>query len=191
MTNDLSPNPAVTLDRALDQALGSGTAAGSWRLDPQKSSVEFHARVLWGLAPVRGTFRIVEGGGRVAADGTVVGALSIGADSLETGNPKRDAHLRGKDFFDVGNHPALVVKISGADRIGNSRLRVAGALQILDATRPIAFDAAVVALSESTVQLRAELVVDRHEFGLTWNQLGMLTRNVTARVLLSLARDSA
>ena len=191
MTNELSLNPAVTLDRALDQALGSGTAAGSWRLDPQKSSVEFRARSIWGLVPVHGTFRTVEGGGRVAADGTVVGALTIGADSLETGNAKRDVHLRGKAFFDVENHPSLVVNISGADRIGNGRLRVAGALQVLAATRPIAFDAAVVALSESTAQLRAELVVDRHEFGLTWNQLGMLTRNVTARVLLSLARDAA
>ncbi len=165
MTNDLSPNPAVSLDRALDQALGSGTAVGNWRLDPGTSSVEFHTRTMWGLVPVHGKFAAVEGRGAVTGDGTVSGKLTIDAGSLDTGIAKRDVHLRGKDFFDVENHPALVVDVSGFDRIGNGRLRVTGELTVLAGTRPIAFDAVVVALTESTVQLRGELVVDRNDFG--------------------------
>ena len=188
MTFDLSTT-TVNLDRALDRALGSATAAGIWRLEAAKSTVEFRARTIWGLVPVRGSFRAVEGEGEVAADGAVAGSLIIRADSLDTGNAKRDAHLRGKDFFDAENHPAIVVDVTGADRIGNARLRVSAELQVLGSRRPVAFDAAVLALSDSSAQLRAELVIDRHEFGLSWNQLGMVGRKVTALVVATFARE--
>jgi len=191
MSNDLSPKISAGLERALDQALGSATAAGTWRLDPQKSTVEIHARTIWGLVPVHGSFSGVEGGGEVESDGTVVGTLTIRADSLDTGNAKRDTHLRGKDFFDVENHPALIVGISGVDRIGNARLRVTGELQVRGAKGPIAFDTEVIALGDSSVRLRGDLVVDRTAFGLTWNQLGMITRRVTARVVLDFVREGA
>lgn len=207
MSNDLSPDSAAapastsasppastvasSLDRALDQALGSGTGAGGWRLDPQKSTVEFHSRSIWGLVPVHGAFRTVEGEGQVAPDGTVTGTLTIQADSLDTGHGKRDTHLRSKDFFDVENHPTLTLKITGADRIGNARLHVTAQLQVLGNTREIEFDAEVVALGESSAQLRAEVVIARADFGMTWNQLGMLKPKTTTQVLATFDRAAA
>jgi polyisoprenoid-binding protein YceI len=191
MTNDLSPDTPVSLDRALDQALGLGTAAGGWQLDPQKSSVEFRTRTMWGLVPVHGSFLSVEGDGQVESDGDVAGVLTIRADSLDTANAKRDAHLRGKDFFDVERHPSIVLSITGADRIGNARLRLSGDLQVLGNSRPVAFDAEVVALGGSAVQLRAELAVNRYDYGLSWNQLGMVTRKVVARVHANFNREGS
>ena len=199
MSNDLSPDSAdtvgstlgSTLDRALDQALGSAKGVGDWRLDPQKSTVEFHSRSIWGLVPVKGTFKTFEGEGQVASDGTVTGTLTIQADSLDTGHAKRDKHLRSKDFFDVENHPTLALKIAGADRIGNARLRVTAELQVLGTTKAIEFDAEVVSVGESSVQLRAETVIARADFGMTWNQLGMMKPNTTTQVVVTFTRDAA
>ena len=80
-----------------------GVDQGRWRLDPTRSSVEFHVRNFYGLMTVKGHFERYDGtldlGAHPAAQ------LTIDAASLDTRNPKRDKHLRSADFFDVERHP--------------------------------------------------------------------------------------
>ncbi len=47
--------------------------------------------------------RRLGGSYEVGRNGTKI-ELTIDADSIDTGNPKRDEHLRSSDFFDVGDH---------------------------------------------------------------------------------------
>jgi YceI-like domain len=75
---------------------------GRWRLDPRRSSVEFRARHFWGLGTVEGHFDGYEGRLELSADPAI--ELTIDASSVQSGNPKRDRHLRSADFFDAGNH---------------------------------------------------------------------------------------
>jgi polyisoprenoid-binding protein YceI len=83
--------------------LTAGALAGEWVLDPRESNIRLKRRSMWGLAPVSGVFREVSGNGTVSPDGEVNGTVTVTAASIDTGNTRRDTHLRSADFFDCGN----------------------------------------------------------------------------------------
>jgi len=89
-----------------------GALAGRWLLDPQASRAEFRVRHFWNTITVRGWFERLEGEGTVGPDGTVTGQLVIDPASLTTKNKQRDRHLRSADFFDVQQHPRVIVTVS-------------------------------------------------------------------------------
>ena len=60
------------------------TISGSWQLDAQRSSVEFRARSIWGLAAVKGHFADYQGHLDLTAAPAI--ELTIDAASLDTGN---------------------------------------------------------------------------------------------------------
>jgi len=51
-------------------------------------------------------------------------------------------------------------------------VRVTGSLTIRDTTRPVSFDARVES-SDGEAMLDAEVPVNRADYGLTWNKLGI------------------
>ena len=57
-------------------------ASGTWRLDPARSSVEFHVRHFYGLMTVKGAFNRY--GGTLKLDSPRAVELTIDADSLDT-----------------------------------------------------------------------------------------------------------
>ncbi|MEI7717580.1 MAG: YceI family protein, partial [Mycobacterium sp.] len=83
----------------LPRALTDPASTGSWTLVPDRSSIKFSSKTLWGLVPVNGRFPDVTGEGTVGADGAVSGRLQIRAASVKTGIGKRDEHLCSPDFF--------------------------------------------------------------------------------------------
>jgi len=85
------------------EAAASRALAGVWRLDPTRSNVEFRVGHFWGLVKVSGRFDGYHGTLDLSADPAV--ELTIDASSVQTGNDKRDRHLRSADFFDVEEHP--------------------------------------------------------------------------------------
>src|SRR4051812_17664353 len=104
-------------------------ATSQWHLDPSRSSVEFRVSNLWGLATVRDRFSRYTGTLDMSATPAV--ALVIDADSLDTGNPKRDGHLRSKDFFAAAEHPRVRFEADAVDVYGDvlaarGRLHAAG-----------------------------------------------------------------
>jgi polyisoprenoid-binding protein YceI len=175
------------------------TGPSQWTLDAARSSVTLRHKTMWGLVTVRGAFGDLAGSAEVGADGSARGRLEIGAASLDTGNAKRDKHLRSADFFNADAHPHIVVDLQRADLPGEAgraghtgqagdTVTVTGQLTVAGVTRPLSFTATLAEVSESAVTLRAEAVVDRAEFGLTWNQLGMLRGPATVSVLARFTR---
>src|SRR5690606_10581994 len=90
------PDTPGRKDRAAtgEESTSLGSWAGSWSLDPSRSSLRFRSSALWGLVKVHGEFTDISGEGSVAPDGTVSGRLEIAAASVDTGKAKRDRHLR-------------------------------------------------------------------------------------------------
>jgi len=101
---------------------------GRWRLDPARSTAEFRVPNFWGLVKVTGRFERFSGWLEVGEQGERRLELTIDATSINTGNDKRDEHLRSGDFFDTEHHPTVrFVSTSVSDPAGG-RIHVQGEL---------------------------------------------------------------
>jgi polyisoprenoid-binding protein YceI len=162
-----------------------GALAGRWKLDPQASKAGFAVRHLWRAITVHGRFEQLDGEGSVGPDGTATGQVVIDAGSLNTGNKQRDKHRRSADFFDVEQHPRVVLTVNSGVPAGEGRLAVDGTLEAAGVSQPVSFTAHVIDATADTVTLRAELSVDRSRFEMTWSPLRMASMpapgSVTAR----------
>jgi len=161
--------------------LQDSTLAGEWALDASQSTIGLRSKSMWGLAPVKGVFREVTGQGTVSPAGEVSGTISVAAASVDTKMKKRDAHLRSSDFFDSDNFPAITFAVDGLAPASDGAT-VTGRLTVRDRTQPVSVPAQVSVITPDEVRLDAEVRVNRADFGLTWNQMGMASMLSTITV---------
>jgi polyisoprenoid-binding protein YceI len=181
-----TPTGQVTAS-AVRALLTDGALAGAWVLDPRKSSIRLTSKSIGGLVRVNGVFREVSGNGIVSPDGEVGGTVTVAAASIDTKNTRRDTHLRSADFFDSGNHPDITFTVDGI-RPSDRGVAVTGALTVRDRTRPLSFDAAASVQDDGEIWLDAEVPVNRADFGLTWNRMGMVSLDNTLTIHAVFAR---
>jgi polyisoprenoid-binding protein YceI len=172
----MAPSGQLT-SPALQALLQGGTLTGSWTLDPARSQVHLKTRHTWGLRPLHGVFHQVTGDGTVTAAGDVTGTITVAAGSIDTKNKQRDKHLRSADFFDIATHPHLTFAVDGVIPVSDG-VQVTGSLTVRGRTRPVSFDAKVSAVDDE-VQLDGEVPVNRGDFGLVWNWLGVASMDNT------------
>ena len=166
---------------ALQTLLADAALTGTWTLDTSKSTFGLRSKSMWGLAPVKGVFRQVSGQGTVSPTGDVNGTMTVSAASIDTKMKKRDTHLRSADFFDSDTYPNITFTVNQV-RPSEQGVTVSGSLTVRDRTRPVTFDATASAVSDSEISLDAEVPVNRADFGLTWNQMGMASMHNTITV---------
>ena len=146
------------------------TLAGHWQLDPQRSSVEFRAGHVWGRLTVHGHFDDYEGRLDLSADPAI--ELTFDAASVQTGNRRRDQHLRSADFFDTENHPRARF-LSDSVRKQGDTLRVRGRLFARDRSIPLELDARV-RRHGAELEIEAATSAPHRELGMTWSPRGMI-----------------
>lgn len=161
-----------------------------WTLDPSGHEVTVRNKTMWGLATVRGVFKTVHAEGVLADDGTGEGTVTVDAASLDTGLAKRDTHLRSKDFFDVERYPTFQVVV---DKIGpvaadSNEAQVLATLTVRETVKPLTFIAHTERRADS-VTLTATIPYVRADFGMTWNQLGMMAGKGEIGVKLRFTRQ--
>lgn len=113
-----------------------------WAIDPAHSEFSFkvkHLMITW----VRGVFRDVEADIITSGDdfSTARIEVRINAASLNTGDQKRDAHLKSPDFFDVETHREIIFigkKFEKTDEANQYALH--GTLTIKGVTVPVKLD---------------------------------------------------
>jgi polyisoprenoid-binding protein YceI len=152
--------------------------AVTWEMDPAHSSFQFKVRHLT-VSNVMGDFGKARG--VVVIDDKDITKLkvelTIDAGSVHTGHAKRDEHLRGFDFFDVGKHPTITFVSRKAIKADTGKLRVTGDLTIHGVTREITVD-----VEGPTAEVKdpwgsfrrgatATTKISRKDFGLTWNKV--------------------
>jgi polyisoprenoid-binding protein YceI len=163
----------------------------SYQLDPSTSTVTFSHRTMWGLATVRGRFTQVNGTAQIRADGSAHGRLEVAASSVDTRNRKRDSHLRSADFFHAAAHPTITVDLTQAAATDGGIVTASGTLTVAGRTRPLLLTATVTETSADSITLTADTAIDRADFGMTWNQLGMLTGTAQVHVEARFVRTTA
>ncbi|MFE5023898.1 YceI family protein [Streptomyces sp. NPDC056656] len=90
--------------------------SGTYEIDPAASSVNFRMRTVFGLFPVRGSFRITRV--RIDVTGPVEKStvdVRIGADTFESGSVRRDEHVRSAGYLDVATHPEFAFRGDGVE----------------------------------------------------------------------------
>jgi polyisoprenoid-binding protein YceI len=148
---------------------------GTWEIDPSHQSFEFVARHL--MAKVRGRFPAVTGVATIAErpqDSTL--ELEIDANSIDTKDDTRDAHMRSSDFFGVEDHPTISFRSTGVrPGAGQDRWKVDGELTIKGVTRPVTVDveflgAGIDPWGNQRIGFSGVVPeVNREDWGLTWN----------------------
>lgn len=149
-------------------------APGSFTLDPARSSVRFRHKTMWGMVTVNGSFGSVRGGGEVAADGSAAGTLVVESASLDTKHTKRDVHLRSKDFFDSETYPEIKFTATRITPAIDGTAQVEGELTVRDTSRKLTFPARYETQGTQAVALSGSLQIAREDYGMGWNQLGMM-----------------
>ena len=154
----------------LQSLLADPGAVGAWTLVPDRSSVRFASKTLWGLIPVNGRFTDVTGEGRIEADGTISGRLTIKAASVSTGIGMRDRHLRDEDFFDAEHFPDIIVEVTGPQT---------ATLSIRGTTLPLPLRFTLQRPDTNTLQITARAEIDRTKWGVSGNIAGMMPSTTT------------
>ena len=148
---------------------------GTWAIDPSHSSFEFVARHL--MSRVRGRFSGVSGLVTIAEDPEASTLeLEIDADTVDTSDAKRDAHLRSSDFFGVEDTPTISFRSTAVrPDAGDSAWKVDGDLTIRGVTRPVTVDVEFLGAGVDpwgNQRIGFSGVVDevnREDWGLNWN----------------------
>ena len=151
------------------------TTTGTYTIDPSHSRIGFAARHAM-VTKVRGSFNEFEGSGYFDAEDPARShaRLTVEAASIDTRSADRDAHLRSNDFFEMETYPHITFASTAVEPVDATTFRVTGDLTIKDVTRPVTFDleytgTAVDPFGNRRLGLEGSVVVNRKDWGLTWN----------------------
>jgi polyisoprenoid-binding protein YceI len=165
---------------ASTQALLSNPASvGVWNIDPTRSTIGFRAKSMWGVAPVTGRFTEFSGEGQITDAHTIFGRIDIKAASIDTKLRKRDEHLRSADFFEVDAYPDISIVVTAAEAITGDTVDLRAQLTVKTTTAPLPLRAKVTVLDNGAVRVIAQATIDRKDFGVNGNLLGMVGDKAT------------
>jgi len=148
----------------------SDIARTPWKLDPDRSQVEFRVRTFWGLSTVKGKFGTYAGRMDLSSEPAIV--LTVEANTINTKNKKRDDHLRSKEFFDVDEFPEVIF-VSESVTIDGETLHVLGYLHAAG-HRVQVENTATLKMVEGEPEVEAVVEVDQTQLGMTYSPVGMV-----------------
>jgi polyisoprenoid-binding protein YceI len=163
-------------------------AGTRWRLDPSGSSAEFRVPNFWGLTSDKGRFQRLDGWLEVDDDQQWRMELTLDAAGLDTGNRRRDRHLRSADFFDVEHHPEVRFRSSSVKDHGGGRLHVDGELEAAGERARLQVEVRVEH-ADGRLDLDAAATVDQRQLGMTFSPLAMVRTPTALSVHARLRRE--
>jgi polyisoprenoid-binding protein YceI len=173
----------------------SAPESAAWTVDPVHSHVLFKIKHLgaswsWGRF---GDFTAAVQTDDAGAD--LLGAsFTVKTESIDTGNAKRDQHLRSPDFFNAKQFPEIAFKSTGVKAAGEGAWDVTGDLALHGETKPV--NARVVRVGTGKTRegaplagYEATLTVKRSDFGMTYGtDAGALGDEVHLTIAVEAAR---
>jgi len=166
----------AALVAALALAAASTAEAATYRIDPGHSAVTFQIRHF--VSQVHGRFDRFSG--TVVKDDENPAAssveFSLDAASIDTNQERRDADLRGPDFFDVGRYPEIRFVSKRVEPLDDGRYRVTGDLTIRDVTREVELPVEFAGeMDDGRGGARAGFFLttelNRKDYGIVWNRV--------------------
>ncbi len=152
----------------------SASAGERFEIDPVHSHVGFHIRH-FGAGFVYGRFNRFGGeivhGERDAAGGRVT--LEIETQSIDTKVKKRDAHLRGPDFFNAKQFPTIRFRSERIERKDARHFVVYGQLELHGVRKPVSAEVEYLGRGKDPegnerIGYRSTLTIRRSDFGMNY-----------------------
>ena len=167
--------PALAIAQQPAATAQAGAAADTFSIDRVHSDASFQIRHL--VSKVRGRFTDFEGTlqiDRAHPEASAV-ELKIKTASIDTGNQRRDDHLRSPDFFDAATHPEITFKSSKVAARGQDRYDVTGTFTMRGVSREITVPVTFLGFGKDRrgtekAGFEATTVLNRKDFGIVWNQ---------------------
>lgn len=157
----------------------TATQATTWQVDKQHTQVEFGVKHMM-FTTVKGRFGDFDATIVVDEENPNESSVEVELDakSIDTAASDRDKHLRSADFLDVENHRKITFRskrIEGASFEPGEKFKVIGDLTIRGKTKEVELDATFEGRGrdpwgQEKAAFTAETEIDRHDYGLTWNQ---------------------
>ncbi len=170
-------------------------AAGEWQLSDKHSSFEFEISNLW-LINTDGTMDGLAGtlsiGNSLA--GTSI-SLTLDAKTINTGNSKRDDHLRSEDFFYVDKYPHIKFTSENiAKNSGDYPYVAKGTLSMRDETKrievPFRFSEMKKIEGNNALVFEGETTLNRKDFNVYYDGPGLGDEVTVKFSLVALSRSN-
>jgi polyisoprenoid-binding protein YceI len=153
----------------------AGTTS-TWQIDRVHSNAQFKVKHMM-ISNVLGEFTSVVGVLELDENDIAKSKIraAIEADTVNTRESQRDAHLKSPDFFHVEKYPTLTFNSTSITKNVYGELEVSGELTIRGVTRNVVFhvDGPSTAQKDpwgnTRIGLSATTRINRKDFGLTWN----------------------
>jgi polyisoprenoid-binding protein YceI len=152
---------------------GNVLAQSSWTVDKSHSKVGFAVTHMV-VAETEGQFKAFDISVNSPSDDFNGAAVEFSAEiaSIDTENEKRDAHLKGDDFFNAEQFPQLTFK-GKLEKAGN-KYQLKGDLTIRGTTKPVVLDVAyggnVKAFGGERAGFKVSGTIKRFDYGLKWDK---------------------
>jgi polyisoprenoid-binding protein YceI len=165
----------LVLSALLSLGLSAHAEVTQYKVDPAHSTVSFEIRHLF--SKVRGGFKSYSGD--ISYDAKNVAKSSadfvIQVASVDSGNDKRDGHLKSPDFFDADKFKTITFKSTKVVSVDKTKFKITGDLTMHGVTKLVTFDAEVLGvgpdmMGKEVASFQATTTVNRKDFGIIWNK---------------------
>jgi len=146
-----------------------------WSIDSVHSEIAFKVKHLM-ITNVKGVFKEFEGDIYSTDEKFMTADIDIRIDtvSIDTGDSKRDEHLKSADFFDVENHKQLTFKGISYEKVDDGNYKLYGDLTIKGIAKRIKLDVEFGGFMKDPwgnqkAGFSINGKINRKDWGLNWN----------------------
>jgi polyisoprenoid-binding protein YceI len=151
-------------------------ATGTWNADKVHSEVGFQVRHF--VSKVRGAFTDFTGAIRIDAEKPEASSVefTIKVASINTNEPKRDAHLKSPDFFDAEKFPEIRFASKKVVKKSDTSFDVVGDLTMRGVTKevtlPVTFNGLVKdPWGGERAGFETAITLNRQDYGIKYNKV--------------------
>jgi len=185
----MTSHSAAGLLAILAFALPPAVAATDYQIDPVHSALMFRAKRM-GTVYVYGRFNELSGSITIPGDDVTRGevAIEVRTASVDSGNERRDNHLRSPDFLNATEIPLMTFESTRVEKAGDD-LEVTGRLSLHGVTKDVTLSLEQVGSSKdprsgaTLIGFDGSFSIQRSDFGMSFMQ-GPVSDRIDIRVAI-------
>ena len=179
---------------------GLASATGTWSTDDAHTEINFSVKHFF--TPVTGSFEdyeiVLDYNPENPEKSTVEARIKVA--SVNTGNEKRDNHLRSGDWFEAEKHPYMTFKSTSVRQVSDTQLVATGPLTIKGKSQQVELPITVLGTqmipeqmqgmlggSKEVASFQASTALDRGDFGVgvgNWAATMVVGSEINIEILL-------